>query len=147
MDAIIVYTDGGCSGNPGPGGWAYIIQREKEKLIDSGAETHTTNNRMELTAVIKALERILESDERGKSRILIKTDSQYVQKGVGEWLARWQKNGWKTSDKKEVKNQDLWKKLVSLSAGLKIDWHWVKGHNGESLNEECDALVGKAIAR
>jgi ribonuclease HI len=146
-----VYTDGGCSGNPGPGGWAYVIINgdaavpgSAAPLEDWGAEASTTNNRMELQAVIAALQYI-----RGKgevSEIAIHTDSQYVQKGITEWINEWKSRGWKTSAKKPVKNQDLWQRMDALSAGLLITWVWVKGHAGNKYNERCDLLTQKAIA-
>jgi len=142
-----VYTDGGCSGNPGPGGWAYVIidrSGDGESLENWGAEESTTNNRMELQAVIAALQYI-----RGVGKvpeISIHTDSQYVQKGITEWIKEWKSRGWKTSAKKPVKNQDLWQRLDTLSAGLSITWVWVKGHAGNKYNERCDLLTQKAIA-
>jgi ribonuclease HI len=156
-----VYTDGGCSGNPGPGGWAYVIIDRDINLYGStygddvvpfsaaplenwGAERSTTNNRMELQAVIAALQYI-----RGAGKvpeISIHTDSQYVQKGITEWIKEWKSRGWKTSAKKPVKNQDLWQRLDTLSAGLSITWVWVKGHAGNKYNERCDLLTQKAIA-
>lgn len=145
--SIIVYTDGGCAGNPGPGGWAYILEAGGQRLRGSGGEPGTTNNRMELTAVTRALELIASTPNfRGKS-IEVHTDSQYVQRGMTEWLKRWSAKGWKTSGKDPVKNQDLWRGLEALTAGLKVSWHWVRGHDGNELNEECDAMVQLAIAR
>jgi ribonuclease HI len=151
--AIKIYTDGGCSGNPGPGGWAYIILQDtfqgpqvlKEK---SGAEQDTTNNRMEMSAVISALEALVKLTRKGDigRKLTVYTDSQYVQKGMTEWLAAWKKNGWRTSEKKPVKNQDLWQRLDSLSADFSINWKWVKGHAGNKYNERCDKMTGEAIA-
>ena len=141
-----VYTDGGCSGNPGPGGWAYvIIDGDVEPLEEWGAEESTTNNRMELQAVIAALQYI-RGTETAPGAISIHTDSQYVQKGITEWIKEWKSRGWKTSAKKPVKNQDLWQRLDALSAGLPITWVWVKGHAGNKYNERCDLLTQKAIA-
>ena len=146
---IEVYTDGGCSGNPGPGGWAYVIKNgnlpgDAAPLENWGAEKSTTNNRMELQAVIAALERISRTDKG--SRITIYTDSQYVQKGITVWIKDWKSRGWKTSGKKPVKNQDLWQRLSALTEGLPITWVWVKGHAGNKYNELCDFLTQKAIA-
>ena len=151
---IHIYTDGGCSGNPGPGGWAFVMVDEISSEISGddkvllekwGAEKETTNNRMEMTAVIKALEE-LETMKDKSGRIAVYTDSQYVQKGISQWIADWKKKGWKTSDKKPVKNQDLWQCLDALTAGQQVDWIWVKGHAGNKYNERCDALTQKAIA-
>ena len=148
MDASIkIYTDGGCSGNPGKGGWAYVIIRQTplgEEIIrkQQGAEKNTTNNRMELTAVIEAL-RALKTIEQHQA--VLYTDSQYVQKGIGEWIHNWKRNSWRTSDKKPVKNQDLWMELDSLAADLSISWEWVKGHAGNKYNEMCDSMTQAAI--
>ena len=143
---IRIYTDGGCSGNPGPGGWAYLIIKDGTVLIEeSGGEDETTNNRMELLAVISALETVKTLPESG-GQLTLYTDSQYVQKGISEWIQTWKRNSWRTSGKKPVKNRDLWEKLDLLSAELKIFWAWVKGHAGNEYNERCDALVKNAIA-
>ena len=151
---IEIYTDGGCSGNPGPGGWAYVIIGDvnsrgnaggnANSLENWGAESSTTNNRMELQAVIAALEAVSRMDTR--AGITIYTDSQYVQKGITVWIKDWKNRGWKTSDKKPVKNQDLWQRLDSLSERLPITWVWVKGHAGNKFNERCDILSKKAVA-
>ena len=140
-----IFTDGGCSGNPGPGGWAYIVCSEEKPHECSGGERETTNNRMELTAVIRALEYFKGIGAKEKPRI--STDSQYVQLGISKWIKNWMKNGWKTSDGKAVKNRDLWVLLWDLSAGLNPEWHWVKGHAGDHFNERCDALVQKEISK
>ena len=150
---IKIYSDGGCSGNPGPGGWAYLIIRDEEGGVRSeeilaekwGAEESTTNNRMELRAVIESLNALKSMDIQPKKAALY-TDSQYVQKGMTEWMRDWKKRGWKTSDKKPVKNQDLWLCLDALAAELDIEWIWVKGHAGNKYNEHCDFLTQKAIA-
>ena len=147
---IHIYTDGGCSGNPGPGGWAYIMalktfQGDKILTEQWGAEKNTTNNRMELTAVIEALEALKTKNDTPR-QVTLYTDSQYIQKGMSEWIHNWKKNSWRTSDKKPVKNQDLWLRLDALAAGLSISWVWVKGHAGYEYNERCDALTQKAIA-
>jgi ribonuclease HI len=137
---IDIYTDGACRGNPGPGGWAaLLISGDHEREI-SGAETLTTNNRMELTAVIRALEAL-----KRQVQASIYTDSQYVRKGVLEWMPQWKKRGWKTADKKPVKNQDLWQALDDLVQRHELEWHWVKGHSGNAGNERVDALANRAI--
>ena len=141
---IEVYTDGGCSGNPGPGGWAYVVVSGDAPEEKWGAESSTTNNRMELQAVIAALEALSGTDT--SSGITVYTDSQYVQKGITLWIKDWKKKGWKTSDKKPVKNQDLWQRLDALSGALPVAWRWVKGHAGNKYNERCDFLTQKAIA-
>jgi ribonuclease HI len=137
---VEIYTDGACRGNPGPGGWAaLLIFGDAEREI-FGGEPATTNNRMELTAVIRALEAL-----KRPVRAHIYTDSQYVRKGVLEWLANWKARGWKTADKKPVKNQDLWQELDALTQRHDLDWHWVKGHSGNAGNERVDALANRAI--
>ena len=154
---IEIYTDGGCSGNPGPGGWAYIIMRIEQGDVKApillaeklGAEKPTTNNRMELMAVISALEvlpLLCPESSSGNEEIAIYTDSQYVQKGITIWIKDWKSRGWKTSGKEPVKNQDLWKRLDSLATGFSLNWIWVKGHAGNEFNERCDMLTQKAIA-
>jgi ribonuclease HI len=142
---IEIYTDGGCSGNPGPGGWAYIVKNSEKIFRGSGSEKHTTNNRMELTAVIRALEFLRGGVLPGKVRVT--TDSQYVQFGITKWIKGWEKKGWKTADNKPVKNKDLWVQLKLLSDLLSPEWGWVKGHAGDPLNEECDAAVQKEIKK
>jgi len=144
-----IYTDGGCSGNPGPGGWAYVIIKQTfqgEQIItqNMGAEKETTNNRMELTAVIEAL-RALKAQENVPRHICVYTDSQYVQKGISEWIHGWKRNSWRTSDKKPVKNQELWMELDALAADFVINWEWVKGHAGNEHNERCDRMTREAI--
>jgi ribonuclease HI len=147
MSELRIYTDGGCSGNPGPGAWAYILLREQDRLTASGAAPATTNNRMELTAVIAALEEIARHADWAGSPLEIFTDSEYVQKGITRWIRAWEANGWRTSGKQPVKNQDLWKRLRLLEAGHRIQWRWLAGHAGHPLNEECDRLVRQAIAQ
>ena len=141
MSGVIdIYTDGACRGNPGPGGWAALLcagGREKEI---SGAQLHTTNNRMELQAVIEALQALKRPLE-----VRLYTDSQYVRRGILEWLPQWKARGWKTADKKPVKNQDLWQLLETAAARHRIEWHWVPGHAGIPGNERCDALANAAI--
>ncbi|MBI9098194.1 MAG: ribonuclease HI [Spirochaetaceae bacterium] len=141
MSKIIVYTDGGCTGNPGPGGWAAVLLYNENEVRLSGGDHSTTNNKMELTAVIKALMHINEnSDLRGKP-VEIFTDSQYVKNGLTQWIHNWIKNGWKTAAKKPVKNQDYWIALKSEADKLQLKWNWVKGHSGDEYNELCDSLV------
>lgn len=137
---VFVFTDGACRGNPGPGGWGALLRyNEKEKFL-YGAEANTTNNRMELTAAIMALSAL-----KFPCHIIVTTDSQYVRKGISEWLPNWQKRNWKTADKKPVKNLDLWQKLAEEAAKHEIEWHWVKGHSGHPENEIADQLANKAI--
>jgi ribonuclease HI len=147
---IHIYTDGGCSGNPGPGGWAYLIIRERETeseiLVEKwGAEPETTNNRMELTAALYALEMLAKLNLVSKE-VMVHTDSQYVQKGMTEWIDSWKRNGWRTSDKTPVKNKDLWQRLDMLTPQYSIKWKWVKGHFGNRFNERCDKMAQRAIA-
>ena len=139
-EMIVIYTDGACRGNPGPGGWgALLISGEREREL-SGAESTTTNNRMEMLAVINALRAL---KRRVSARVY--TDSQYVRLGMTEWLAGWKARGWRTADRKPVKNQDLWERLDEQAANHDIEWHWVKGHSGVPGNERCDQLANAAI--
>ena len=137
---IKIYTDGACSGNPGKGGWGALIQENDNEKKLSGSELNTTNNRMELTAVIRALEHYDEAKE-----IEVFTDSKYVMQGITEWIKNWKTNHWKTSQKKDVKNKDLWVLLDSVSAKHDIKWSWVKGHAGDYGNEIADKLATEAI--
>ena len=140
-DVVDIFTDGACSGNPGPGGWGVVMRwRGKDKEL-SGYEPDTTNNRMELMAAICGLEAL----KRGVGKVRIHTDSTYVKDGTTKWIFGWKKNGWKTADKKPVKNQDLWQRLEAALAGHEIEWHWVKGHSGHPENERCDELARLAI--
>ena len=141
-----IYTDGSCSGNPGPGGWAAIILNESGKKELSGGEKITTNNRMELTATIKALEYYNTSTEKQPSLKYIKiyTDSTYVKDGITIWINNWEKNNWKTSDKKNVKNVDLWKRLKELIKEKQIEWCWIKGHSDDPMNDLADKLAKQA---
>ncbi len=141
-----VYTDGSCAGNPGPGGWAAIILLENEKKELFGGEKLTTNNRMELTAAIKALEYFAEQKEKKINLEIIKifTDSNYLKNGITDWINNWEKNNWKTVDKKNVKNIDLWKKLKKLTSSNEIEWNWVKGHSNNSMNDLADKLAKRA---
>ena len=136
---IKIYTDGSCLENPGNGGWAAIIIFKKEKKIISGNQKNTTNNRMELLAPIEALKTL-----KINSEIEIITDSKYVKLGITEWINNWKKNGWKTANKKEVKNIELWKELDSLVENFNIKWSWVKGHSTDQLNNEVDLIAKKA---
>ena len=137
---VEIFTDGACSGNPGPGGWGAILRfGELEKEL-SGGEALTTNNRMELMGAIMAIEALTRP-----SRVKLHTDSQYVQKGITEWLPQWLKRGWKTADKKPVKNEDLWKALEEAAKRHKVDWRWVKGHAGDPGNERADALANQGV--
>ena len=131
-----IWTDGSCLGNPGPGGWAFVATDGVHTAERSGGEVNTTNNRMELMAVIRALT----AAHRHKS-IEIHTDSQYVKNGMQTWMKNWKKNNWRTADKKPVKNRDLWQQLDELSQHIEIHWVWVRGHNGEEFNERCDELA------
>ena len=143
---IKIYTDGACIGNPGPGGWAAILLLEDKKQELFGGEKLTTNNRMELTAAIKALEFCTQEKERQLSfkQIKIYTDSIYVKDGITIWINKWKENNWKTSDKKNVKNVDLWKRLKELVDFNQIEWHWIKSHSNNPMNELADRLAKKA---
>jgi ribonuclease HI len=140
MGLIEIYTDGACRGNPGPGGWGALLSYGEHQKELSGAEVLTTNNRMELTAVIRALEAL-----KRPSEVRIFTDSEYVRRGITEWVKSWKARGWKTADRKPVKNQDLWEQLDELASGHKIEWRWVKGHSGIPGNERVDRLANEAI--
>lgn len=145
MDHIEIYTDGGCSGNPGPGGWAFVLSSGEARTARSGGEANTTNNRMELRAIIEALK---EAEARAPgASVEIKTDSQYVKNGITTWIKSWKKNGWRTADKKPVKNQELWEKLDAVNARVKPVFSWVKGHAGVELNEVCDQMVQVEIGK
>ncbi len=139
-DFVEVFSDGACKGNPGPGGWGALLRfRGVEKEL-WGGEDPTTNNRMELLAVIKALQAL-----KRRSSVRITTDSQYVKKGITEWMDRWKQNGWKTAARKPVKNVDLWQELDSAVAQHRVQWRWVKGHSGHAENERADALANRGI--
>jgi len=141
MQEVTIYSDGACKGNPGPGGWgAVLVAGDNEKEL-FGGETPTTNNRMELTAVIEALRAL-----KRPCVVNIYTDSQYVQKGISEWINGWKARGWKTADKKPVKNADLWQVLDEVRQPHQITWHWVRGHNGHPGNEHADALANRGVA-
>jgi ribonuclease HI len=139
--AIEIFTDGACSGNPGPGGWAAILRAGTHEKEISGGETSTTNNRMELMAAIRGLEAL-----KKESDVVIYTDSRYVMDGVTRWMPRWKLNGWRTADRKPVKNDDLWRALDAAVARHRTSWKWVAGHSGHPENERADALARAAIA-
>jgi ribonuclease HI len=137
---VDIYTDGACRGNPGPGGWAAVLSAGGREKEISGAQPLTTNNRMELQAVIEALGAL-----KRPLQVRLYTDSQYVRRGILEWLPQWKARGWKTADRKPVKNQDLWQQLEAAAAQHRIEWHWVPGHAGVPGNERCDVLANAAI--
>lgn len=138
---VVIYTDGACSGNPGPGGWGAILSYGGHKKELHGGEAHTTNNRMELTAAIRALEAL-----KRPVPVTIYTDSQYLRQGITEWLAGWKRKNWRTSTKQPVKNEDLWRELDALVQVYEIDWRWVKGHAGHPENERADELARMGVA-
>ncbi len=140
MQHIEIYTDGACKGNPGPGGWGVLLRSGKHEKTLCGGESHTTNNRMELLAAIKALQTL-----KNPSRVELYTDSQYVRKGITEWMANWKRRGWRTAAKKPVKNEDLWRELDLEAARHEVVWHWVKGHSGHPDNERADQLANQGI--
>mgnify|MGYP001192069876 CR=1 FL=1 len=137
---IEVYTDGACRGNPGPGGWGVLLRFGDNEKELWGGEHNTTNNRMELTAAIKGLTAL-----KKDSLVSLTTDSQYVRNGITKWINNWKNRGWKTADKKQVKNQDLWQQLDEVSKNHEITWHWVKGHSGHPENEMADILANRGI--
>jgi ribonuclease HI len=144
----IIYSDGACSGNPGPGGWAWVTLAGGETREGYGGEAMTTNNRMELLAAIQGLSAVkarLASGELDSVAIEVRTDSQYVKNGVTSWIANWKRNGWRTAGKTPVKNKDLWETLDALSSALQARWVWVEGHSGEVWNERCDELARRGI--
>lgn len=141
LDNIEIFTDGACRGNPGPGGWGIVLKYRNHKKYFSGSEKNTTNNRMELTAIINALKMV-----KKNLPIIVTTDSQYVKKGITTWIFKWKKNNWKTSNKNLVKNKDLWKQLDIVVLGYNnITWTWIKGHSGHCENELADKLANLAI--
>ena len=139
-EQVIIYTDGACRGNPGPGGWGAILRYGKHEKSLFGFEKDTTNNRMELMAAIKALESL-----KRTCQVSLTTDSQYVRRGITEWISNWQRNGWRTANKKPVKNADLWQELYALTHKHTVAWHWVKGHSGDEYNDRVDMLANLAI--
>ena len=141
MSQIVeAYTDGACRGNPGPGGWGVLLRYGDHEKELYGAEANTTNNRMELMAAIQALENL-----NRECRVILTTDSEYVRKGITEWLSNWKKRGWKTASKQPVKNQDLWQRLDNAAAQHNVEWHWVRGHTGHPENERADQLANRGI--
>jgi ribonuclease HI len=140
-ELVRIFTDGSCKGNPGPGGWGAVLRYGEHERELFGGERETTNNRMELTAVIRALESL-----KRACRIELYTDSQYVRNGITTWMRDWKRRGWKTADRKPVKNRDLWERLDELAAGHEIHWHWVKGHAGHPENERADSLANRGAA-
>ncbi len=139
---VEIFTDGACRGNPGPGGWGAVLRYQGKEKTLSGAEPHTTNNRMEMMAVIRALEALKRPCE-----VHLTTDSQYVRKGITEWLPQWKRRGWKTAAGKPVKNAELWRRIDELNQRHRIRWHWVRGHSGHPENERADRLAVNAIDR
>ncbi len=138
-DKVLIYTDGACLGNPGPGGWGVLLIKGNTQKELSGAEADTTNNRMELMAAIKGLQALTKPSD-----VILTTDSQYVRLGMTTWLVNWQKRGWRKADNKPVKNADLWQELVAAAALHKVEWRWVKGHSGVHENEVVDTLANQA---
>lgn len=138
---IVIHTDGACSGNPGPGGWGAILESGAHRKEIKGGEAHTTNNRMELTAAIEALEAL-----KSPSDVDLYTDSNYLRGGITSWINNWKRNGWRTADKKPVKNVELWQRLDEAAARHAIRWHWVKGHVGHADNERADELAREGMA-
>ncbi len=139
-EAVEIFTDGACRGNPGPGGWAAFLRYRNRTREVSGAEPETTNNRMELMAAIQGLEAL-----QRPCRVVLSTDSQYLRRGITEWVSRWQRNGWRTRQNTDVKNRDLWQRLTAAAEGHRIDWRWVKGHSGHPENDKVDRLANEAI--
>lgn len=139
-DQIHIYTDGACKGNPGPGGWGALLQYQGRELELFGGEDNTTNNRMELQAVIEGLSAL-----KRRSRVLLVTDSKYVMQGMQQWLANWKKRGWKTAGRQPVKNQDLWQRLDALVQQHEVKWQWVAGHTGHPGNERADQLANRGV--
>jgi ribonuclease HI len=137
---VVIHTDGACSGNPGPGGWGAVLHFKDQEKELRGGELATTNNRMEMMAAIQALEAL-----KRPCKVELHTDSTYVQKGIHEWIHAWKKRGWKTADKKPVKNEDLWKRLDEARLRHEVDWRWVKGHAGHEFNERADALARQGM--
>jgi ribonuclease HI len=140
-DRVTIHTDGGCAPNPGPGGWGAILQWGGRTRELKGGEPHTTNNRMELTAAIMALETL-----KRPCDVDLYTDSQYLRQGITDWIQGWKRNGWRTADRKPVKNSDLWQRLDAAVTRHAVHWHWVRGHSGHDLNERADELAREAIA-
>ena len=142
MRDVVIYTDGACKGNPGPGGWGAVLRSGERSKHLKGGEPHTTNNRMELTAAIRGLQAL-----KARSRVDLYTDSQYVRKGITEWLASWKARNWMTAARKPVKNEDLWRELDAAVQQHEVRWHWVRGHSGDPGNELADQLANEGIPR
>jgi ribonuclease HI len=140
VTAVVIYTDGACKGNPGPGGWGALLKSGEAEKELFGGEAQTTNNRMELTAVIRALESLSR-----ECAVEIYTDSQYVKNGIQTWIHNWKRNGWKTADRKPVKNAELWRELEMQAGRHRIAWHWVKGHADNEGNQRADALANRGV--
>ena len=140
MTSVEIYTDGACRGNPGPGGWGVLLRTRGQERELCGGEIMTTNNRMELLAAIKGLQALTRP-----CTIAVYTDSEYLRRGIGEWLPKWKASGWRTSARKPVKNEDLWRRLEEAVARHQIEWHWVKGHSGHADNERADALANRGL--
>ena len=140
-DQVHIYTDGACRGNPGPGGWGVLLRYQDREKELRGAENDTTINRMELTAAIKGLEAL----SREPCRVVLTTDSQYLKNGITQWLSEWKSRGWKTANKRPVKNVDLWQRLDGVVAKHQVTWQWVKGHSGHAENDRADRLANQAI--
>ncbi len=140
MMTVEIFTDGACRGNPGPGGWGAILRYGNHEKELFGGEKETTNNRMEMTAVIRALDSL-----KRECRVVVTTDSMYVKQGITQWIDNWKRRGWKKADKSPVKNADLWKQLDQLAASHQVEWKWVKGHSGHAENERADELANKGI--
>ena len=139
-DSVVVYTDGACKGNPGPGGWGALMRWKEHERELFGGEPKTTNNRMELTAVIQALSAL-----KSRCQVAVYTDSSYVKNGITTWIHGWKQRGWRTADKKPVKNVELWQRLEALAAQHDVQWHWVRGHDGDPGNERADALANRGV--
>jgi ribonuclease HI len=139
-DPVVVYTDGACKGNPGPGGWGALLRWNGHEKELFGGERNTTNNRMELTAVIQALSAL-----KSRCRVAVYTDSEYVKNGITTWIHGWKQRGWRTADKKPVKNMELWQRLETLAAQHDVQWHWVRGHDGDPGNERADELANRGV--
>lgn len=142
-EQVEIFTDGACSGNPGPGGWGVVLRQGELETELSGFEARTTNNRMELTAVVEALRKL----DEASCKIVITTDSLYLRDGITSWIKNWKRNGWRTSSREPVKNRDLWEAIDSAARQHQIEWRWVRGHQGHPENERCDELARDAIRR
>ena len=140
MSQVEIYTDGACRGNPGPGGWGALLRANGKERELCGGELHTTNNRMELTAAIEALTALSRPCE-----VALYTDSEYLRRGISEWLEGWKRAGWRTAARKPVKNEDLWRRLDAITAKHRVEWHWVRGHAGHPENERADALANQGL--